>query len=323
MDIRCQLGDNWQLEESELDEGTIRYHLMVHGTAVLKTSEAERQIKSGDFIVFPSGSAHQLSHVSNFPPAPLHIELGQQGLCDITSSDRKSQKTTEIWCGKIQLPLMTYRLFRDNCPHLLVVSSDQESDDSINSQMTSVIRLIRTEITKQQPGSKVILDHLSTVLFGYALRCLQYQSQGTFGLPYAIQTKRLLPALLLIIEQYQQDLTIDAFAKACFMSKATFARHFQDAVGKSASEFLCEVRMLKASRLLETTSSPVEAIAESCGYQSVAAFQRRFKFSTGLSPASWRRTYHIDNARRQASVMIPNEMNISKNNHSLLIMKLA
>ena len=64
---------------------------------------------------------------------------------------------------------------------------------------------------------------------------------------------------------------------------------FDIAMGKTAAEFILEIRMLKAAKSLEETDLSVDAVAEQSGYQSVAAFQRIFKKVTGLSPALWRK----------------------------------
>jgi AraC family transcriptional activator of mtrCDE len=82
--------------------------------------------------------------------------------------------------------------------------------------------------------------------------------------------------------------TLDQLSGLCNMSRATFIRQFQDAIGRSASDVLTEVRMTIAGRMLLRTATPVAEIGEAVGYQSNAAFQRVFKRHIGVSPARWR-----------------------------------
>ena len=73
------------------------------------------------------------------------------------------------------------------------------------------------------------------------------------------------------------------------MSRATFIRHFQEKLGRSASDLLTDIRMTMASNALKTSDTSTAAVAKLAGYQSEAAFQRAFKQRMGISPAQWRR----------------------------------
>ena len=79
---------------------------------------------------------------------------------------------------------------------------------------------------------------------------------------------------------------VDAFR---MMSRATFIRHFQERLGRSANDLLTDIRMTVASNALKTPDMPAGAVAELAGYQSEPAFQRAFKQLMGVTPAEWRR----------------------------------
>ena len=67
------------------------------------------------------------------------------------------------------------------------------------------------------------------------------------------------------------------------------ARHFQETLGRSASDLLTDIRMTLAANELKKPSISTGAVAETVGYQSEAAFQRAFKQHMGMTPAHWRR----------------------------------
>lgn len=77
------------------------------------------------------------------------------------------------------------------------------------------------------------------------------------------------------------------------MSRATFARHFQEKLGRSASDLLTDIRMTLAANELKKSALSTVAVAEIAGYQSVAAFQRVFKQRTGMTPARWRQAAQL------------------------------
>ena len=84
--------------------------------------------------------------------------------------------------------------------------------------------------------------------------------------------------------------TLPELAQRCnIMSRATFIRHFQERLGRSASDLLTDIRITVAANALKTSELSTGAVAELAGYQSEAAFQRAFKHQMGLTPAQWRR----------------------------------
>jgi AraC family transcriptional activator of mtrCDE len=100
---------------------------------------------------------------------------------------------------------------------------------------------------------------------------------------------RLVPALTALFDDPAHSWSLPELARLCHMSRATFVRHFQGRLGRSASEFLTDIRMTRAANELRKSSISTGAIAEMVGYQSEAAFQRAFKQHMGMTPARWRR----------------------------------
>jgi len=100
---------------------------------------------------------------------------------------------------------------------------------------------------------------------------------------------RLAPALTALFDDPAHPWSLPELARLCHMSRATFVRHFQERLGRSASELLTDIRMTLAANELRKSSISISAFAEMAGYQSEAAFQRAFKQHMGMTPAHWRR----------------------------------
>jgi AraC family transcriptional activator of mtrCDE len=107
-----------------------------------------------------------------------------------------------------------------------------------------------------------------------------------------------VPALIAIFNEPARPWTVPELAQRCNMSRATFIRHFQERLGRSASELLTDIRMMVAANALKASDMSTRAIAELAGYQSEAAFQRAFKHQMGITPAQWRRTHERPAAER-------------------------
>jgi AraC family transcriptional activator of mtrCDE len=100
---------------------------------------------------------------------------------------------------------------------------------------------------------------------------------------------RLAPALSALFNDPAHAWSLSELASLCNMSHATFVRHFQESMGRSAGDMLTDIRMTVAANEMRRSSASTAAMAESVGYQSEAAFQRAFKQHVGMTPAQWRR----------------------------------
>ncbi|HTJ91779.1 MAG TPA: helix-turn-helix transcriptional regulator, partial [Pararobbsia sp.] len=99
---------------------------------------------------------------------------------------------------------------------------------------------------------------------------------------------RLQPALAAMFDTPHAPWTLPSLAALCHMSRATFVRHFEESVGRSASDLLTEIRMTLAARQLTHSDHSTASIGEAVGYRSEAAFQRAFKQQMGITPSKWR-----------------------------------
>lgn len=78
------------------------------------------------------------------------------------------------------------------------------------------------------------------------------------------------------------------------MSERTFLRRFTRATGLRPTEYLQQVRIMKARDALELTNRPVDSIGWSVGYSDPAAFRKVFQKITGISPGVYRRRFGVN-----------------------------
>lgn len=84
---------------------------------------------------------------------------------------------------------------------------------------------------------------------------------------------------------------VDDLAAQTAMSRRTFTRHFSKATSMTLVEWLVNERLQRARELLETTSLPVEKIAELVGFQTPVSLRQHFRKRFQVSPRDWRRTF--------------------------------
>lgn len=99
------------------------------------------------------------------------------------------------------------------------------------------------------------------------------------------------PVLDWLVENLDEDLSVDALARRLHMSPRTFARRFRDETGTTPHQWLSHQRVLLAERLLEETALPIEEVARRSGFGTAATLRHSFSRVRGTSPAAYRRTF--------------------------------
>ncbi len=87
-------------------------------------------------------------------------------------------------------------------------------------------------------------------------------------------------------------ITLDEISAYSNMSPTTFCRYFKKHFCKTFTNFLNEVRVGHACKLLQQTDKAVAEIAFASGYNQLTHFNRQFKRIVGYSPKEYR--YQLD-----------------------------
>jgi AraC-like DNA-binding protein len=73
------------------------------------------------------------------------------------------------------------------------------------------------------------------------------------------------------------------------LSKSQFARAFRAHFGRSPKQYILEMRVARAQRLMLERGSRLSAVASACGFADQAHLCRTFRRLVGASPHAWRR----------------------------------
>jgi AraC-like DNA-binding protein/mannose-6-phosphate isomerase-like protein (cupin superfamily) len=128
---------------------------------------------------------------------------------------------------------------------------------------------------------------LKTAEIAILLSRLSGGAEGASGQPEAL--KEVSPAVLYIVNHYQESVTLDQLSAMCSKSVSSFRRAFEEAMSVSPFEYLYRVRIKAATSLLKTTSLPVLEVASRVGYQTLSSFNRHFRRIAGATPMECRK----------------------------------
>ncbi|MEF2246726.1 response regulator [Paenibacillus sp. IITD108] len=103
-------------------------------------------------------------------------------------------------------------------------------------------------------------------------------------------TQDLNEAIRFIHENYYKPLDLAMVSNHVSLNYAYFSNLFKKNVGKGFAEYLRDVRMDKARRLLAETEHKIIEVAAMVGYESYKSFTRAFRDAMGMQPTEYRQT---------------------------------
>lgn len=100
--------------------------------------------------------------------------------------------------------------------------------------------------------------------------------------------KNITEALKYINDNYSKDFTLEDIAEMVHLNCNYFSELFKKEVGKNFVDYVAEVRIEKAKKLLSGQERKVSEIAKEVGYRNADYFSKVFKRITGESPRNYR-----------------------------------
>lgn len=100
---------------------------------------------------------------------------------------------------------------------------------------------------------------------------------------------RIREAEKYIRENFDKDLNMAMVSNHVSMNYSLFSIAFKEYTGKNFVNYLKDIRIAEAKRLLETTDEKVVDISRKVGYDNDKHFMKTFKSLCGISPTEYRR----------------------------------
>lgn len=105
-------------------------------------------------------------------------------------------------------------------------------------------------------------------------------------------SRRILRVKKYISDNYMYELRLKSLADLANMSESAFCRFFKLHTGRRLSDYIIDIRLGYATRLLIDTTETIAEISFKCGYNNMSNFNRIFKRKKGCSPTEFRNSHH-------------------------------
>lgn len=100
---------------------------------------------------------------------------------------------------------------------------------------------------------------------------------------------RMNQVMQFLLENRSEKITLDQAASTANLSKEAFCRFFKLRTRKTFTQYLIQLRINEAQKLLQETELGISEIAFQVGFENLSYFNRSFKSIVGISPREFRR----------------------------------
>ena len=105
----------------------------------------------------------------------------------------------------------------------------------------------------------------------------------------SMSKKTIYPILNYINEHFRENISVEDIANKFFLNSNYFCSLFRKETGLKCGDYIRNLRMDHAVRLVTLTKLSITDIAGESGYNSISSFLRDFKKAFGISPTNMRK----------------------------------
>lgn len=94
-----------------------------------------------------------------------------------------------------------------------------------------------------------------------------------------------------VTENFSRKIQLSEMASLANMTESAFSRYFKSRMNKPFSEFLSDVRISHACKLLHELDANISEICYESGFNTLSNFNKQFKERMGVTPMAYKKDY--------------------------------
>jgi AraC family transcriptional regulator len=163
-----------------------------------------------------------------------------------------------------------------------------EKYSEADSVISSVGAALFAELESEGLSGRLYAESLANVLAVHVLRNYTTASIPPRPLTGGLSGQKLRMVTSFMTENYTRDLRLEELARIAGISRFHFAREFKKTTGTSPHQYLINLRIQRAKKLLTETKMPLVEVGLRSGFSHQSHFTRLFRRLTGATPQSYR-----------------------------------
>ncbi|MFC5626406.1 AraC family transcriptional regulator [Algoriphagus winogradskyi] len=101
--------------------------------------------------------------------------------------------------------------------------------------------------------------------------------------------RRMDQVMRYILDNSKRQITLEEVAEQAYMSKEAFCRFFKLRTRKTFTQYVQQLRITEAKKLLLETDLSISQVSFQVGFQTLSHFNKTFKGLTAMTPKDWRK----------------------------------
>lgn len=237
-------------------------------------------------IVNGNGKRFVGDSVENFSSGDL-VLLGSN-LPHFWRSDKSSETTSEAIVIQFSTDFVKNILNKlPECKNIISMLAVSKSGIKFND---SFVPLLENLIAETSLKRLVLLIELLETL---SQSCdYQVLASEHFNIkPNDVENERMRKVLEFTLDNFQNEVSINDVADLANLTVPSFCRYFKTRTRKTYVDYLHEIRVSHARKLLIDNKLSISQIGLECGFQNLSNFHRIFKKQVGITPLAYRKHF--------------------------------
>jgi AraC-like DNA-binding protein len=149
---------------------------------------------------------------------------------------------------------------------------------------------------KNETAAGRLLSLLDVLVFLSTTNDLKNILSSGFTANNTNDTDRINTVLQFVMDNYTNDIYIEEIASKLNMSVASFSRYFKHHTRKTFSQYVTEIRISHACRLLMEDNHTISEICYLSGFENLSNYHRHFKKILGTIPKYYKKRFIANSA---------------------------
>ena len=205
------------------------------------------------------------------------MELIREGNTELANC-LLNELTTEIILGSKG----NMDVIRTRSIELIIMTSRTAVSAGVSQERTSQINASFIQVILQQNS----IDDISSQL-QMAIDIFQKEIQKRAAVPEPAGVKSMKQFMK---DHYRENLTLENIAASAFLSSGYASRIFKKQMNISIMDYLLQLRMDEAKKMLRETTLSIDEIASKTGYADSSYFTKVFRKAMGMTPSRYRQS---------------------------------
>lgn len=170
----------------------------------------------------------------------------------------------------------------------------EKAQNGLSFPMTAIMKVYShlTSLSSEQ-GFYAFIKFL-TILYELSLytdEAKALASSSFAKVEPTFNSRRIYKVQKYINENYREEIRLEHMAELVGMTSTSFSRFFKLRTGKTLSDYVIDIRIGFATRMLVDTTMSIAEICYECGFNNLSNFNRIFKKKKDCSPKEFREYY--------------------------------